>query len=148
MNIGPTGTLGTNVEEMQGTRRTGQDRKAGAENETAAAHGDTVIISEEGRRKSTELRKDASGKASAGGESDSGDGSSDVHAASSVNVTDLKKELQNKKSEVKLKQAKLDEAAQEAANDPSKEAQVNKLRNQVTQLEKEVSKIQSRVYSA
>ncbi|GFM34891.1 hypothetical protein [Desulfovibrio subterraneus] len=148
MNIGTVGTLGTNVDEMQSTQRTGQNIKAGAKNETAAAHGDTVVISEEGRRKSTELRTDASGKDASGGASNSGKGSVDVHAASSVNVTDLEKELQTKKGEVKSKQAKLDEAAQAAANDPSKEEQVKKLKNQVDQLEKEASKIQSKVYSS
>lgn len=148
MNILTVGTQRANIEEMQNKQHAGQDVKAVAENETVAAHGETVDISEEGRRKSNALRTDAAGNDPSKGDGESGSNSADVNAPGTVNVTDLKKELQKKKSEVKSKQAKLDEMARAAANDPSKEAQMKQLKNQVTQLEKEASKMQSKVHSS
>ena len=147
MNIGTIRTQSASIEEMQKNQRTDQNRKEDLAKQTTT-QGDTVEISEEGRRKSAALQTDASNDKSSEGETHSDSTSSDTQAASSVNVADLKKELQKKKSEVKTKQAKLDEAKQAAENDPSKEAQMKKLKSQVTQLEKEASKIQSKVYSS
>lgn len=148
MNIGTFGTQKANVEGMQKNQRTGLDVKTDAAKENAVAQGDTVKISEEGRRKSTALQTDTSGKDLSDGKAKSGKRPVNGHAAGSVNVADLKNELQKKKTEVKSKKAKLDEATQAAANDPSKEAGMKKLKNQVAELEKEASKIQSKVYSS
>ncbi|MFH0919526.1 MAG: hypothetical protein V1913_04135 [Fibrobacterota bacterium] len=148
MNIETVGAQRTDIEEMQKNQRTEQEVKAEPTGANASAQGDTVEISEEGRRKSTASRADASGNDSPASDAESDSGSGDINAAGDVTVDDLKKELHKKKSEVKSKQAKLDEAAQAAANDPSKEAQMKILKNQVTQLEKEASKIQSKVYSS
>lgn len=148
MNIMTVGTQRANIDELQNKQHAGQDVKAVAENETVATHGETVGISEEGRRKSNALRTAAAGDDSSKGDGKSGSNSADANVAGTVNVIDLKKELQKKKSEVKSKQAKLDEMAQAAANDPSKEAQMKQLKNQVTELEKEASKIQSKVHSS
>lgn len=148
MNIGIIRTQSSSIEEMQKNQRTDQNRKEDVAKQTTTTQGDTIEISEEGRRKSAALQTDASTDNSSEGETNSDSTSSDTQAASSVNVADLKKELQKKKSEVKTKQAKLDEAKQAAENDPSKEAQMKKLKSQVTQLEKEASKIRSKVYSS
>ncbi len=109
-----------------------------------AAQEDTVNISEEGKEKAATLTMRSQDE---GGDADTAPGDGDESGAA-VSTDALKKELQLKKSEITQKQAQLDSLARQAETDPSRQAELQKLKSKVGQLEKEEAKLKSQMYSA
>ncbi len=144
MNVGAIKSHNTADMEIANKKVTKENSAQENEASSSIIRGDTVTISEEGRKES-ELRRIQTD------EDNTQDGiSSDIknEGETKINVDDIKKDLQLKKSETKRKQKQLESLQQQAENDPSKQSELHKLKSKVTQLKKEEEKLKSQMYSA
>ncbi len=142
MNVGTingNSTTGMEITHKKVTKEDSQQEKGTA---SSVIQEDTVTISEEGRKKSESQQIQTDGRSS-----QNGDSSNAKSEEAQINVDDIKKDLQLKKSETKRKQKQLESLQQQAENDPSKQAELHKVKTKVAQLKKEEEKIKSQMYS-
>ena len=144
MNVGTIETRNTADMEIAQKKVTKENSTQEKEASSSIIQEDTVTISEEGRQKSKSRRiqmddRDSQGTASSGTK---GEGET------KINVDDIKKDLELKKSETKKKQKQLEDLQRQAEDDPSKQAEIQKAKAKVAQLKKETEKLKSQTYSA
>ena len=144
MNVGTIETRNTADMEIAQKKVTKENSTQEKEASSSIIQEDTVTISEEGRQKSKSRRiqmddRDSQGTASSGTK---GEGET------KINVDDIKKDLELKKSETKKKQKQLEDLQRQAEDDPSKQAEIQKAKAKVAQLKKETEKLKAQTYSA
>lgn len=144
MNVGTIESRNTADMEIAQKKVTKENSTQEKEASSSIIQEDTVTISEEGRQKSKSRRiqmddRDSQGTASSGTK---GEGET------KINVDDIKKDLELKKSETKKKQKQLEDLQRQAEDDPSKQAEIQKAKAKVAQLKKETEKLKSQTYSA
>lgn len=144
MNVGAIGSRNTADMEIAQKKVTKENSTQEKEASSSIIQEDTVTISEEGRQKSKSQRiqmddRDSQDTASSGTK---GEGET------KINVDDIKKDLELKKSETKKKQKQLEDLQRQAEDDPAKQAEIQKAKAKVAQLKKEAEKLKSQTYSA
>jgi len=144
MNVGAIGSRNTADMEIAQKKVTKENSTQEKEASSSIIQEDTVTISDEGRQKSKLQRiqmddRDAQDTASSGAKRG---------GETKINVDDIKKDLELKKSETKRKQKQLDDLQRQAEDDPSKQAEIQKAKAKVAQLKKEAEKLKSQTYSA
>ena len=143
MNVGAIGSRNTADMEIAQKKVTKENSTQEKEASSSIIQEDTVTISEEGRQKSKSQRIQMDDR-------DSQDTASGIkgEGETKINVDDIKKDLELKKSETKKKQKQLEDLQRQAEDDPSKQAEIQKAKAKVAQLKKEAEKLKSQTYSA
>ncbi|MBR4742172.1 MAG: hypothetical protein IK079_04665 [Desulfovibrio sp.] len=142
------GSSAAKLDETQSQLRVHQKNSSASATDKKTAQGDIVDISEEGVEKSKTIQAaffENSGKTNTEGKNSA---SVDMASQENINIDDIQKTLQQKNSEVTVKQAKLEMAKRAAEEDPSKEGEAKRLQSQISDLEKEVKKLKSEVYQS
>lgn len=116
-----------------------QARKIAGKAEQSRQGGDTVSLSEEGMEKSASLAKSSE---TAGG----GTGTVSASAAS-VDVKSLEEELRAKENEIASTEAEIEELTRQAADDPTKKAQLSRKKQELSDLQDGASAIQVDLYA-
>ncbi len=144
MNVGTIKNHGITNMQIAHKKLTGENSTQKEETSPSAIQGDTVTISKEGRQKSESLRKQTDDSPL----QETASSNTASEEKTQINVNDIKKDLQIKKSETKRKQKELENLQQQAENDLSKQTELHNLKSKVAQLKKEEEKIRSQIYSA
>lgn len=144
MNFGAIGSCSTADMEIAQKKVAKENSTQEKEISSSIIQEDTVTISEEGRQKSKSQRIQMDGRDS----QDTVSADTKGEGETKINVDDIKKDLELKKSETKRKQKQLDDLQRQAEDDPSKQAELQKAKAKVAQLKKETEKLKSQTYSA
>lgn len=104
---------------------------------------DTVTISEEGRQKSESRQVQMDDRDS----QDAASSNTKIEGETEINIDDIKKDFQLKKSETKRKEKQLEDLQRQAEEDPAKQAELQKTKAKVSQLKKEEKELKSQIYS-
>lgn len=144
MNFGAIGSCSTADMEIAQKKVAKENSTQEKEISSSIIQEDTVTISEEGRQKSKSQRIQMDGRDS----QDTVSADTKGECETKINVDDIKKDLELKKSETKRKQKQLDDLQRQAEDDPSKQAELQKAKAKVAQLKKETEKLKSQTYSA
>ncbi len=144
MNFGAIGSCSMADMEIAQKKVAKENSTQEKEISSSIIQEDTVTISEEGRQKSKSQRIQMDGRDS----QDTVSADTKGEGETKINVDDIKKDLELKKSETKRKQKQLDDLQRQAEDDPSKQAELQKAKAKVAQLKKETEKLKSQTYSA
>ena len=144
MNVGAIENRNTADMEIAQKKVTKENSTQEKEASSSIIQEDTVTISEEGRQKSKSRRIQMDDRDS----QDTASLDTKSEGETKINIDDIKKDLQLKKSETKRKQKQLEDLQRQAEDDPSKQAEIQKAKAKVAQLKNEEKKLKSQTYSA